>query len=205
LQVQTGGAFLKAKSTEFRAKTRVQHDDVHLIILSFYNHENRLHKAVFVVYGELSGGKQMSELKIEYLNINELIPYQKNPRYNENAVDCVASSIEEFGFKIPIVIDKDKNVVCGHTRLKAAHKLGIKSVPCIIADDLTEKQISAFRIADNKASDFSIWDNKLLLDEKDNDVIEENENGIIYEIVFKSENKSKIEKILEKWEEMQNE
>lgn len=174
-------------------------------------------------------GKQMSELKIEYLNINELIPYQKNPRYNENAVDCVASSIEEFGFKIPIVIDKDKNVVCGHTRLKAAHKLGIKSVPCIIADDLTEKQISAFRIADNKASDFSIWDNKLLLeeledltdiftgfdfeniddlnilDEKDNDVIEENENGIIYEIVFKSENKSKIEKILEKWEEMQNE
>lgn len=200
-----------------------------LIVLSFYNHENRLHKAVFVVYGELSGGKQMSELKIEYLNINELIPYQKNPRYNENAVDCVASSIEEFGFKIPIVIDKDKNVVCGHTRLKAAHKLGIKSVPCIIADDLTEKQISAFRIADNKASDFSIWDNKLLLeeledltdiftgfdfeniddlnilDEKDNDVIEENENGIIYEIVFKSENKSKIEKILEKWEEMQNE
>ncbi len=100
----------------------------------------------------------MDKLKIEYLSTDELIPYANNPRNNDEAVDYVANSIREFGFKVPIVIDKDKNIVAGHTRLKAAKKLGIKEVPCIIADDLTEQQIDAFRLADNKVSEIATWD-----------------------------------------------
>lgn len=100
----------------------------------------------------------MDKLKIEYLKTDELIPYANNPRNNDEAVDYVANSIKEFGFKVPCVIDNEKNVVCGHTRLKAAKKLGIKEVPCIIADDLTEEQIDAFRLADNKVSEIASWD-----------------------------------------------
>lgn len=97
------------------------------------------------------------KLKIEYLSTDELIPYANNPRNNDEAVDYVANSIRQFGFKVPIIIDKDKNIVAGHTRLKAAKKLGIKEVPCIIADDLTEQQIDAFRLADNKVSEIAAW------------------------------------------------
>ena len=81
------------------------------------------------------------------VDINKLIPYAKNPRKNDEAVEPVANSIREFGFKVPLVIDKENNVVCGHTRLKAAKKLGMKTVPCIIADDLTEEQIKGFRLS----------------------------------------------------------
>lgn len=104
-------------------------------------------------------------LKIIYKKISELKPYENNPRMNEKAVDKVAESIKNFGFKVPMVIDKDNVIVAGHTRYKACEKLGIKEVPCIIADDLTDKQIKAFRLADNKVSDYSIWDNKKLLTE----------------------------------------
>ena len=92
------------------------------------------------------------KLKIEYLSTDELIPYANNPRNNDEAVDYVANSIRQFGFKVPIIIDKDKNIVAGHTRLKAAKKLGIKEVPCIIADDLTEQQtlLRASRICAGK-------------------------------------------------------
>ena len=100
----------------------------------------------------------MDKLKIEYLTTDELIPYANNPRNNDDAVSYVANSISAFGFKNPIVIDKDNIVVCGHTRLKAAKKLGIKEVPCIRADDLTEEQIDAFRLADNKVSEIATWD-----------------------------------------------
>lgn len=100
----------------------------------------------------------MDKLKIEYLKTDELIPYTNNPRNNDDAVDYVANSIREFGFKVPVVIDKDRNIVAGHTRLKAAKKLGIKEVPCIIADDLTEEQIDAFRLADNKTAEIATWD-----------------------------------------------
>lgn len=104
----------------------------------------------------------MSELKVEYIKTSELIPYANNPRHNDDAVDYVANSIREFGFKVPIVIDKDKTIVAGHTRLKAAKKIGMKEVPCIIADDLTEQQIQAFRLADNKVSELATWDMDLL-------------------------------------------
>ena len=90
--------------------------------------------------------------------ITDLIPYAGNPRKNDQAVDAVAASIEAFGFKVPIVIDKHNVIVCGHTRLKAAEKLGLDTIPCVIADDLTDEQIKAFRLADNKVSEASGWD-----------------------------------------------
>lgn len=95
---------------------------------------------------------------ISDIKIDEIIPYINNPRINDNAVDYVAASIKEFGFKVPIVIDKDNVVVAGHTRLKAAKKLGLESVPCLKADDLTDQQIKAFRLADNKVSEYAVWD-----------------------------------------------
>lgn len=99
--------------------------------------------------------------------INEIIPYEKNPRINDNAVPAVMKSIEEFGFKVPIVIDKNGTIVTGHTRLKAAKKLGMKTVPCIVADDLTPEQIKAFRLADNKVAEAAEWDMELLNEELD--------------------------------------
>ena len=100
----------------------------------------------------------MSRLKIEYKDISELIPYINNPRINEGAVDKVAASIKEFGFKNPIIIDKENVIIAGHTRLKAAKKLGLEEVPTIKVEDLTEQQIKAFRIADNKTAEFAEWD-----------------------------------------------
>ena len=91
-------------------------------------------------------------------NVDEIIPYINNPRNNDDAVDNVAASIKEFGFKVPIILDKDNVIVTGHTRLKAAKKLGLTTVPCIYADDLTEQQIKAFRLADNKVAEFATWD-----------------------------------------------
>lgn len=106
-------------------------------------------------------------MKIINLKIDEVIPYDKNPRKNEEAVKYVTKSIKEFGFKVPIVIDKNNIIVAGHTRLKAAKQLRLEEVPCIIADDLTEEQIKAFRLADNKVSEKSEWDMDLLLEELD--------------------------------------
>lgn len=104
-------------------------------------------------------------MKIIEKNIDSLTPYYNNPRNNENAVEPVAASIREFGFKIPIIIDSDGVIVAGHTRLKAAQKLGMKKVPCIVADDLTPEQIKAFRVADNKVSEFAEWDFEKLEEE----------------------------------------
>lgn len=161
--------------------------------------------------------------------LEELKPYENNPRKNDEAVDYVANSIKEFGFKVPIVIDKNNVIVTGHTRYKASQKLGLKTVPCIIADDLTEEQIKAFRLADNKVSDFSLWDNKKLLqeldeinsdiftgfteselfedikltdifdevDERDNQVLKNNKDGVVYSINFKTQDEELINKIKE--------
>lgn len=106
-------------------------------------------------------------MQIVYKKIDEVIPYENNPRKNDEAVDYVAKSIKEFGFKVPIIIDKNNVIVTGHTRLKAAKKLKLEEVPVIMADDLTEEQIKAFRLADNKVSEFAEWDNKLLDEELD--------------------------------------
>lgn len=104
-------------------------------------------------------------------NIKELIPYEKNPRKNDKSVDKVANSIKEFGFKVPIVVDKNNIIVCGHTRYKAAKKLKLAVVPCVVADDLTEEQIKAYRLADNKVGEDSEWDIDLLQGELD-DIID---------------------------------
>lgn len=101
-------------------------------------------------------------MEIEYKKLVELIPYVNNPRNNEAAVDKVASSIQEFGFKVPIIVDSQNVIIAGHTRFKASKKLGLKEVPCIVSDDLTEAQIKAFRIADNKVSELATWDEELL-------------------------------------------
>ena len=101
-------------------------------------------------------------MNIIKMKVEDLIPYVNNPRNNENAVDKVASSIAEFGFKSPIIIDKNNIVINGHTRLLASKKLGLKEVPVIKADDLTEAQVKAFRIADNKTSEYAEWNGELL-------------------------------------------
>ena len=91
-------------------------------------------------------------------NIVEIKPYENNPRHNESAIDAVASSIKEFGWKQPLVIDKDNVIVVGHTRWLAAKKLGLSEVPCLIASDLTDEQIAAYRLADNKTNELATWD-----------------------------------------------
>lgn len=101
-------------------------------------------------------------MKIIYRNIEDLNPYENNPRMNNQAVEYVKKSIQEFGFKIPIIIDKNNTIVCGHTRYKACKDLDIYKIPCIMADDLTDKQIKAFRLADNKSSELAVWDSKRL-------------------------------------------
>lgn len=100
----------------------------------------------------------MKKIEIKYIDIKDIKPYENNPRKNDEAVDYVANSIKEFGFKNPIVLDKNNVIINGHTRYKASKKLKLKQVPCIYADDLTEEQIKAFRIADNKVSEFAKWD-----------------------------------------------
>lgn len=106
-------------------------------------------------------------MKVLNKDIKDLKPYKNNPRKNEEAVDLVAKSIEKFGFKVPLVIDSKNEIVAGHTRYKAALELGLKTVPCIVADDLSKAEIKAFRIADNKVAEASQWDNVLLLEELD--------------------------------------
>lgn len=101
-------------------------------------------------------------MNIIEMSIAEVKPYEKNPRKNDQSVDKVANSIKEFGFKVPIVVDKNNIIVCGHTRYKAAKKLGLSVVPCVVADDLTEEQIKAYRLADNKVGEDSLWDMDLL-------------------------------------------
>lgn len=100
----------------------------------------------------------MNKTNVTYMDVNALIPYANNPRLNDNAVDAVAASIKEFGFKVPIVIDGENVIINGHTRLKAARKLGLTQVPAIVADDLTPEQVKAFRLADNKTGEIAQWD-----------------------------------------------
>ena len=102
------------------------------------------------------------------IKLSDITPYENNPRNNEEAVEPVMNSIKEFGFKVPIVIDKNNIIVAGHTRYKAAKKLKLKTVPCIVADDLNEEQIRAFRLADNKVSEIATWDYNALNFELEN-------------------------------------
>ena len=96
---------------------------------------------------------EIKDIPVSYLRF-----YKNNPRINDQAVESVAASIKEFGFKVPIIVDKDNTIICGHTRAKAAMKLCLLKVPCIVADDLTPEQIKAFRLIDNKTAELSDWD-----------------------------------------------
>lgn len=107
-------------------------------------------------------------MEIVNKNIEEIKMYENNPRNNDGAVEYVANSIKEFGFKVPIVLDKNNIIVAGHTRYKAAKLLNITEIPCIIADDLSDEQVKAFRLIDNKAAELASWDIDLLNIELEN-------------------------------------
>ena len=97
-------------------------------------------------------------MQIENIKIEQLKEYENNPRFNDAAVDAVAASIREFGFRVPIVVDAENVIIAGHTRLKAAKKLGMEIVPCIKAEDMNPDQVKAFRLADNKTGELAGWD-----------------------------------------------
>jgi site-specific DNA-methyltransferase (adenine-specific) len=104
-------------------------------------------------------------MQIVEKKLDEIRPYPNNPRNNDGAVDAVAASIRAFGFNVPIIVDASGEIVAGHTRYKAARKLGLETVPVIVADDLTDDQVKALRLADNKVSELSSWDYVMLEDE----------------------------------------
>lgn len=100
----------------------------------------------------------MKKEKIIMMPLDSIKPYENNPRHNEKAAEKVANSIKEFGFKNPIIVDKNNVIIAGHTRLKAAYILGLEEAPVIVAEDLTEEQAKAFRLADNKTAEIAEWD-----------------------------------------------
>lgn len=101
-------------------------------------------------------------MEIIYKSTKEIKPYENNPRNNNEAVEKVAVSISDYGFRVPIIIDSNNVIVAGHTRYKAALKIGCESVPCIVIDDLTPEQIRAYRLVDNKTAEYSSWDFEML-------------------------------------------
>ena len=103
-----------------------------------------------------------TNMKVELIDIGRVIPYARNPRHNDGAISKVAASIKEFGFRQPIVVDKDYVIIVGHTRLLAAQNIGIEKVPVHIAEGLTEAQVKAYRIADNRTHEEAQWDDELL-------------------------------------------
>jgi ParB-like chromosome segregation protein Spo0J len=104
-------------------------------------------------------------MKIVDVKLKDLKPYDNNPRHNVKAIKPVKESILKFGFKVPIVIDKNNVIVCGHTRFYASKEIGLETVPCIVADDLTQKQIDAFRLVDNRTAEFADWNFDKLAEE----------------------------------------
>lgn len=157
--------------------------------------------------------------KIEEVPISNVKPYENNPRDNDDAVDGVVKSLQQYGWQEPLVVDKDYVIIAGHTRYKAAQKLGLKHIPVVVAKDLTPDQVKGFRIADNKTGERAIWDNKKLLkeldslnaeiytgfkqsgvfedvlDENDKSPVVENDKGVTYSMKFSTQNKKSFEKI----------
>ena len=163
-------------------------------------------------------------MQVKTVSIDNIKPYENNPRNNDDAVDAVANSIKEFGWQQPIVVDNGGVIVVGHTRYLAAKKLGLTEVPIVYAKHsdgswLTNDENKAYRIADNKTNDFSIWDNKKLLEElsdipdelftgfedseifddvlneSDASILDDIDDGITYTINFKTQNKTLYQRI----------
>ena len=112
--------------------------------------------------------KEVKDLKIEYVPVEDLKPYEKNARaHHSDDVEAIAESIRQFGMRVPLVIDKKGNIIAGHTRYKACVMLGMETVPCVVADQLTLKQQRAFQLADNKTGELATWDTALLTSELD--------------------------------------
>lgn len=104
-------------------------------------------------------------MEVKLVKIAEIKPYDRNPRNNDGAIDAVAASIKEFGWQQPIVVDRDGVIVAGHTRYKAAQKLKCKEVPVVVAENLTDEQVKAYRLADNKTGELAGWDFSALEEE----------------------------------------
>lgn len=132
--------------------------------------------------------------------LSEITPYKNNPRNNDEAVGPVAESIKEFGFKVPIVVDKNGEIVNGHTRYKAAKKLGLETVPVIVADDLSDEQIKAFRLADNKVGEIAVWDLDLLNEEL-NDILDLDMSVFGFELEVDDENQENLDTDFEEIED----
>lgn len=142
-------------------------------------------------------------MEIIYKKIDDIKLYVNNPRFNDDAVQYVANSIKEFGFKVPIILDKNNEIVAGHTRYKASLELGLKEVPCIVADDLTEEQIKAFRLADNKVAEKSSWNYELLTEEL-NEILDINMNEYGFLDIDKDIEWKDLSDEVEKLQEEQN-
>lgn len=110
-------------------------------------------------------------MKVENKPIDTIKPYENNPRDNDDAINAVANSIHEFGWQQPIVVDKDNVIIAGHTRYKAAQSLGLKEVPVVVASNLSDQQVKAYRLADNKTAELADWDTKKL-DEELQDILD---------------------------------
>ena len=104
-------------------------------------------------------------MEVKLVKIADIRPYDRNPRNNDGAVDAVAASIQEFGWQQPIVVDRDGVIIAGHTRYKAAQKLKCKEVPIVVAENLTDEQVKAYRLADNKTGELAGWDFSALEEE----------------------------------------
>lgn len=110
-------------------------------------------------------------MKVENKLIDTIKPYENNPRDNDDAINAVANSIHEFGWQQPIVVDKNNVIIAGHTRYKAAQSLGLKEVPVVVASNLSDQQVKAYRLADNKTAELADWDTKKL-DEELQDILD---------------------------------
>ncbi len=137
----------------------------------------------------------MEKLNIEYIPLSEIKPYSNNPRKNKKAVDIVKNSIKQFGFKNPIILDKNNEIIAGHTRLEASKQLDYKEIPVIWADDLTDKQVKAFRIMDNKSQEYAEWDENLLKQEMN--ILKENNFDLDLTGFGKQERAKKLDEIQE--------
>lgn len=104
-------------------------------------------------------------MEVKLVKIADIRPYDRNPRNNDGAVNAVAASIKEFGWQQPIVVDRDGVIIAGHTRYKAAQKLKCKEVPVVVAENLTDEQVKAYRLADNKTGELAGWDFSALEEE----------------------------------------
>lgn len=129
----------------------------------------------------------MEKLQVTYKALTEIKAYRNNPRNNEQAIKPVMESIQNFGFIVPILLDQNNVILAGHTRKKAAENLNLKEVPCIYIEDLTEEQVRAFRLVDNKTAEFSEWDIEKLEEELSN-IIDMDMESLFHFPDFSAEN-----------------